>query len=180
MRGTIIRTLAAIGLGMALLAGAVAAAEALKEGDKAPDFDLKGSDGKTYKLSDFRGKQPVVLAWFPKAFTGGCTKQCTSYAKGNADLQKLNVAIFTASVDDAETNTKFAKSLGAEYPILSDPSKQVAQAYGVVHEGRPVPERWTFYIDKEGVIRAIDKQIKTEMAAEDTAAKLKELGLAGG
>jgi peroxiredoxin Q/BCP len=180
MRATMIRTAVAAGLGVALVTGAAWAAEELKVGDKAPDFELKGSDGKTYKLSDFRGKQPVVLAWFPKAFTGGCTKQCTSYARGNDGLKKLNVAVFTASVDDVDTNTKFAESLGAKYPILSDPSKKVAEAYGVVHEGRAVPERWTFYIDKEGTIRAIDKQIKTEMAAEDTAAKLKELGLAGG
>jgi peroxiredoxin Q/BCP len=179
MRATIKRAAVAL-LGTALVAGTALAAEELKVGDKAPDFELKGSDGKTYKLSDFRGKKPVVIAWFPKAFTGGCTKQCTSYAKGNAELQKLNVAIFTASVDDAETNAKFAKSLGAEYPILSDPTKEVARAYGVLPEGRPVTVRWTFYIDKEGVIRAVEKQIQTETAAEQTAAKLRELGLAGG
>ena len=176
MRGKF-RSLAAVGLGVMLAAGAAGAADELKVGDMAPDFELKGSDGKTYRLSDFRGKQPVVLAWFPKAFTPGCTKQCTAYAKGNDDLKKLNVAIFTASVDDPETNARFAKSLNAEYPILSDPTKKTAEAYGVVHEGRAVPERWTFYIDKEGIIRAIDKSIRTEMAAEDTAAKLKELGL---
>lgn len=155
-------------------------AEELKVGDKAPDFSLQASDGKTYKLSDFRGKKPVVIAWFPKAFTGGCTKECRSFAASSQALKSTNAAYFTASTDDVETNTKFAESLHADYPILSDPSKETARAYGVVHEGRKVPERWTFYIDKQGVIREIDKgvQSRTESAGQDVVAKLKDLGLA--
>ena len=61
---------------------------------------------------------------------------------------------------------------------MSDPGQSVAKAYGVVHAGRPVPERWTFYIDKEGIIRAIDKKVNTVHAAADAAARLKELGIA--
>lgn len=180
-RLTMARPLAALGLAVSLAAGAARADEP-KVGDKAPDFELKGSDGKTYKLADFRGKQPVVIAWFPKAFTGGCTKECKSFQTSNAALKGTGAAYFTASTDEVETNAEFARSLGLEYPILSDPSKKVAEAYGVVHEGRPVPERWTFYIDKEGVIREIDKgvQQRTETAGEDVVAKLKELGLTGG
>jgi peroxiredoxin Q/BCP len=170
-------TLAAAVLAGLLVAAMPALAADLKVGDKAPDFELKGSDGKTYKLSDFHGKKPVVLAWFPKAFTGGCTKQCTSYAKGSALLEPLNVAYFTASVDDAETNTKFAQSLDAKYPILADPTKKTAEAYGVLSP-RGSAQRWTFYIDKEGVVRGIDKQIQTEKAAEETVEELKTLKLA--
>ena len=174
---------ALLGLGsMALLAFAApsAAADAeLKVGDKAPDFSLPGSDGKTYTLSDFKGKQPVVIAWFPKAFTGGCTKECKSIHENSEKLKPLHVAYFTASVDTPELNAKFAKSLEVDYAILSDPSKKVATAYGVVHQGRAVAERWTFYIDKNGIIKAIDKDVQkcTEQAGEDIAAKVKELGL---
>ena len=155
-------------------------AEDLKVGDKAPDFALQGSDGKEYKLSDFKGKQAVVLAWFPKAFTPGCTKECKSLHENAAKLKPLGVAYFTASVDTPDQNKKFAESLSLDYPILSDPTKATAIAYGVVHEGRPVAERWTFYIDKDGVIREIDKgvQKRTEQAGEDVAAKVKELKLA--
>jgi peroxiredoxin Q/BCP len=169
-----------LALGLGLLLGAspagVFAAEP-KVGDKAPAFSLVGSDGKTYTLSDFKGKSAVVLAWFPKAFTGGCTAECKSFRADGQAIRKYNVAYFTASVDDAETNKKFAESLGLDFPILSDPTKQVAQEYGVVHEGRAVPERWTFYIDKEGVIRAIDKAVKTAQAGSDVATKLAELGV---
>jgi thioredoxin-dependent peroxiredoxin len=166
-------------LGLALMAGSASAADELKVGDKAPDFKLQGSDGKTYQLSDFKGKQAVVLNWFPKAFTGGCTAQCKSL-KAQSDLLKpLKVAYFTASVDKPEDNAKFAKSLDVDYPILSDPDKTAAKAYGVVSATRPVAQRWTFYIDKDGVIKAIDKNIKTAKAGEDVAAKVKELGLSG-
>jgi thioredoxin-dependent peroxiredoxin len=168
-----------LGLGAFAGFGSVNAAEGeLKVGDKAPAFELKGSDGKTYSLDQFKGKQAVVLNWFPKAFTGGCTAQCKSLRENSAALKPLNVAYFTASVDTPEYNKKFAESLDLDYPILSDPDKNVAKAYGVVHEGRPVPERWTFYIDKEGIIKKIDKEIKTKEAGTDVAKTIKELGLA--
>ena len=86
-----------------------------KVGDEAPDFELKGSDGKTYKLSDFKGKKPVVIAWYPKAFTPGCTKECKAVAEQGDEIRKFDVAYFTASVDDAETNKKFAESLTLDY-----------------------------------------------------------------
>jgi peroxiredoxin Q/BCP len=149
----------------------------LKVGDPAPDFSLQGSDGKMYKLSDFKGKKPVVVAWFPKAFTGGCTAECKSMKENSAALHKYDAAYFTASVDDPEKNKKFGESLGLDYPILSDPTKETAKAYGVVHPGREVAERWTFYIDKEGKIAAIDKTVKTTEHGKDIAAKLKEMGV---
>jgi thioredoxin-dependent peroxiredoxin len=167
------------GLGVALVA---MAADELKVGDKAPAFELKGSDGKTYKLEDFKGKKGVVIAWFPKAFTGGCTKECKSLKTGSDSLKKSNVAYFTASVDpvDGEKgNAAFAKSLDLDYPILSDPDKTVATAYGVLRPVGGFANRWTFYIDKEGVIREIDKKVNTKEAATDAAAKVKSLGIGG-
>lgn len=170
----------ALGLGLFNFAATTRAAdEELKVGDKAPDFSLPGTDGKTYSLADFKGKQAVVLAWFPKAFTGGCTKECRSIHLSGDKLKPLGIAYFTASVDTPEQNEKFAKSLELDYPILSDPSKKVAEAYGVVHPGREYAERWTFYIDKDGIIRGIDKAVqkRTDAAGEDIAAKVKEMKL---
>lgn len=173
---------ALLGLGIALAAATPAiAADAPKVGDKAPDFTLKGSDGKTYSLSDFKGKQGVVINWFPKAFTGGCTTQCKSLKANGEALKASGVAYFTASVDDAETNAKFAKSLDLDYPILSDPEKSTAKAYGVLN-ARGMSDRWTFYIDKEGVIKEIDTKINTKepkAAGVDVAAKVKSLGIGG-
>jgi thioredoxin-dependent peroxiredoxin len=165
-----------LAIGLALIAGAAAAE--LKVGDKAPDFSLQGSDGKTYTLDQFKGKSAVVVAWFPKAFTGGCTKECKSLRANSKALKELNVAYFTASVDPAEQNEKFAKSLDLDYPILSDPDKTVANAYGVMSP-RGFSNRWTFYIDKDGIIKEIDKKVNTAKAADDVISKVKSLGLTG-
>jgi peroxiredoxin Q/BCP len=166
-------------LGVVGIVGLARAAQGeLKVGDKAPEFSLKGSDGKTYSLSQFQGKKAVVLAWYPKAFTPGCTAECKSFHEQGEALKGLDVAYFTISVDTPEENKRFAESLKCDYPILSDPDKTVAKAYGVLNPSRGVANRWTFYIDKDGIIRAIDKMVKTSSAATDVAHKLKELGIA--
>jgi peroxiredoxin Q/BCP len=89
----------------------------------------------------------------------------------------FDVAYFTASVDTAEVNRKFAESLEVDYPILSDPDKAVAKAYGVVTAERANAFRWTYYIGKDGKILFIDKQVNTSTAGKDVAAKLAELGV---
>lgn len=164
------RTLLTVAVLFAVCGGVALAAPEV--GDKAPDFKLQASDGKAYSLSDFAGKRAVVIAWFPKAFTRGCTAECKNMRESGEAIRAYDVAYFTASVDDNEKNTAFAKSLDLDFPILSDPTKDTARAYGVVHEGRPVAERWTFYIGPDGVIQAIDKQVNTKEAAAEIAETL--------
>jgi thioredoxin-dependent peroxiredoxin len=151
----------------------------LKVGDMAPDFSLQGTDGKTHKLSDYRGKQAVVLAWFPKAFTQGCTIECKSLAENGGLIKKYDVTYFMASVDEIggeRGNQAFAAAHNADFPLLSDPTKKTAEAYGVLNE-RGFTNRWTFYIGKDGKIQAIDKDVNSRLAtsAQDMAAKLGEL-----
>ena len=149
----------------------------LKVGDMAPDFSRAASDGKTYKLSDFRGKKAVVVAWFPKAFTRGCTIECKSLAENGHLLKNYQVSYFMASVDPVEENTKFGAEHKADFPLLSDPTKEVATAYGVLNAERGLANRWTFYIGVDGRILAIDKAVKPDTSAQDMANKLKELGV---
>jgi peroxiredoxin Q/BCP len=167
-----------IAIGVVLAGSAGTASAQVSVGDKAPPFSLKGSDGKVYSLDQFKGKSAVVIAWFPKAFTGGCTRECKSLRENSKALHELNAAYFTASVDTPEENKKFAESLDLDYPILSDPDRSVASAYGVIQGSAPVARRWTFYIDKEGIIKEIDREVKPDQAGADVAAKLKSLGLA--
>ena len=87
------------------------------------------------------------------------------------------MAYFAASVDDAETNKRFAESLEADYPILSDPDKKAAAAYGVLMPERGFANRWTFYIGKEGKILFVDREVRPATAGQDIAAKLGELGV---
>ena len=158
------------------LAAACAPAHELKVGDPAPDFTLQASDGKTYTLSDFKGKQAVVLAWFPKAYTSGCTAECKSLAEHGDQVRKYDAAYFMISVDRLADNKGFAEQQHADFPLLSDPSKQTAEAYGVLSI-LGLPKRWTFYIGKDGKIQAIDQQVKPKTSAEDMAAKLRDLGV---
>ncbi len=175
-----------IGLGLVALLVGVATSYAigaeLKVGDPAPNFTLKATDGKTYKLSDFKGKKAVVLAWFPKAFTSGCTIECKSLAQNGHLLRKYDAAYFMASVDplEGEKGSKaFADAQKADFPLLSDPTKETATSYGVLRdfggELGVIAQRWTFYIGKDGRITAIDKAVKPATSAEDMATKLGEL-----
>ena len=176
------RALMTIGL-MAVLASATMAqapAVVLKVGDMAPDFTLKGSDGRTYTLADYRGKQAVVVAWFPKAFTNGCTTECKSLAANGDQIRKFDVAYFMASVDPLEGeqgNIAFAKAQGADFPLLSDADSTVATRYGVLTP-RAMANRWTFYIDKNGRIAYIDKAVNPPTSAEDMIARLGMLKVA--
>ncbi|MGK0442339.1 MAG: peroxiredoxin Q/BCP [Pseudohongiellaceae bacterium] len=146
----------------------------LEVGSVAPNFTLQGSDGQTYKLSDFRGKESVVLAWFPKAFTGGCTIECKSLAENGHLLKNFTATYFMASVDPIEKNIDFAKQQKADFPLLSDPTKKTAQEYGVLRESGTA-SRHTFYIGRDGKILAIDKNVKPATSAQDMAKMLAEL-----
>ncbi len=167
-------------LAITLLAGApvpsLAQSAGPQVGDMAPDFTLQASDGNTYTLADFRGEQAVVIAWYPKAFTRGCTIECKSLAENGDMIREYDVTYFMASVDPLEENIAFANEHKADFPLLSDPTKETATAYGVLG-GRQVASRWTFYIGKEGRILHIDKQVSPATSAEDMAARLGELGV---
>jgi peroxiredoxin Q/BCP len=173
----VLTVLTLAGLGFAALP---AAAGDLKVGDQAPNFKLQATDGKTYQLADFKGKESVVLAWFPKAFTQGCTIECKSLAEHGDMIKKYNAQYFMISVDPLDGdkgNKAFADTYHADFPLLSDPAKDTANAYGVLNAERGFANRWTFYIGKDGRITAIDKTVKPATSAEDMAATLKQLGV---
>ena len=168
-------------VGAFLIANAAPATD-LAIGDAAPDFELQASDGKTYHLADYKDRQAVALAWFPMAFTSGCTIECKSLADDGHLIEKYDVTYFMASVDpiDGEKGNKaFAKSQKAKFPILSDPTKKTAEAYGVLSP-QCYSMRWTFYIGKDGKIAFIDKDVASRLAtsAQDMAKKLGELKVA--
>lgn len=148
-----------------------------KVGDMAPDFTLPSNDGHTYTLSNYRGKQAVVLAWFPKAYTHGCTIECKSLAKNGHLIRKYNVTYFMISVDKLEDSKGFAKKYHADFPLLSDSTKKTAKAYDVLMPIVHVAKRRTFYIGKDGRILKIDTHIHPATSAEDIAKTLGELGI---
>jgi len=166
----------ATGVTNVALGRASASTVVLRVGDRAPEFVAQASDGATYRLTDFLGRKPIVIAWFPKAFTSGCTAECRSLATYGAALASANVQCFGASCDTPALNAEFADALGLPFPILSDPDRAMARAYGVL-TASGFASRCTFVIAIDGRIIHIDKQVRTSSHGSDVVARLMELGI---
>jgi len=144
-------------LAAALALSAQAGKTSLKVGDMAPDFQLSSSTGKPIKLSDFRGKQSVVLTFFPAAFTGGCTKEMTAYTAEIEKFRTHGAQVLAISTDNQPTLNHWAGELKSDYPYLSDFQRKISGEYGVLIPERGIANRTTFVIDQEGKIQHIDE-----------------------
>jgi peroxiredoxin Q/BCP len=123
----------------------------LREGDQAPDFELSGTGGKTYRLADYRGGK-LVLAFYPGDFTPTCTKQFCSYRDQGDRLDQLGAPMLGISPQSVDSHERFVTEHGLNVPLLSDTDKQVARSYGVVGLGGHV-RRSVFLVDADGVVR---------------------------
>ena len=121
-------------------------------GQPAPDFRLKGPGGQFVTLSEFRGRKNVVLVFYPLAFSPVCSHQLPTVQKDLARFERLDAVVFGVSVDSHWSNTAFARSLGVEFPLLSDFKREAMSAYGVLLGEAGYSGRATFVIDKEGHI----------------------------
>ena len=153
-----------------------ASTQPLQVGDKAPSYDLPGTDGRSHALPlPINADTPwTVLAWFPKAYTSGCTIECRSLAQNGHLIKKFNVRYFMLSVDPIETNKAFAADESADFPLLSDATTEIAEKYGVLSP-RGYAKRQTFYVDPQGTIQAIDRKVNPKTSAEDMAMYLLKL-----
>ena len=138
----------------------------------------KAATAKLTSWPTIAASRPLCWLGFPKAFTPGCTAECRVIAEHGDKLKKFDAAYFTISVDTPEKNKQFAGAVGADYPILADPTGNVAKSYGVTGFVQRWASRWTFYIGVDGKILYIDKNVQPSTAAEDIAERLKQLGVA--
>lgn len=149
----------------------------LAVGQPAPQFSLPGSDGKTIRLSDFRGRK-VVLYFYPKDDTPGCTKEACAFRDGIEEVRDCAAVVLGISPDSVESHKKFSHKFGLNFPLLSDVDKRVAQAYGVWKEktlyGRKFMgiERTTFLIDESGKISKIFSKVKVDGHLEEVLGEL--------
>src|SRR5262245_60289656 len=123
----------------------------VRVGDKAPTFELEGTGGRTYKLSDYR-ETGVILAFYPGDFTPVCTKQFCSYRDDGDRIEALGLPMLGISPQSVESHERFAEQNGLQVPLLYDPGKRVARAYGALGPGGFV-RRSIFLIDSEGIVR---------------------------
>src|ERR1041385_8594099 len=152
------------------------AAETPKVGDKAPNFEAKDQDGKTVKLSDFAGKQTVLLYFYPKDDTPGCTKEACGFRDRLDDLKKQGVAVLGVSRDDAESHKKFIAKENLNFPLLVDTDGKITEAYNAGMEGKKMSRRVSFLIDKSGkIVHVTDAPSADKHLAEmkDAVDKLK-------
>lgn len=147
----------------------------LKVGDLAPDFKLPDADGKFYSLSEYRGKKPVVIYFYPKADTPGCTKQACGIRDKWSEFEKNGIQVLGISVDSREALKNFEEKYSLNFPLLSDETKEVCKTYGVLNS-LAFASRVTFIIDKEGKIAHIIEKVNVETHSKevlDFAMKLK-------
>jgi peroxiredoxin Q/BCP len=147
-------------------------ANKLKEGDKAPDFAVKDGEGNTVRLKDLRG-QKVVLYFYPKDDTPGCTKEACAFRDSFAKFKKRGIEVLGVSLDSEKSHQKFAEKFDLPFRLLADTERKVADAYGTYGEkkfmGRKYMgvHRMTFLIDEKGKIKKIYEKVKPESHADE-------------
>ena len=149
----------------------------VEEGKPAPDFELTTDAGESVKLSDYRGKT-VVLYFYPKDDTPGCTKQACGIRDAYSEFQQRGAVVLGVSPDDQTSHVKFKEKYGLPFTLLADPDHKVAEDYGVWGEKKAYGktymgvERSTFLIDSEGNVARVMRKVKPDTHADDVLAAL--------
>ena len=146
-------------------------------GQKAPDFTLQDQHGKEVRLSDFLGKK-VVLYFYPKDNTPGCTKQACAFAAAYEDFRRQDIAVIGISKDSVASHAKFAEKYNLPFVLLADPERKAIEPYGVWQEKKMCGKvsmgvvRTTFIMDENGIITHILPKVKPDTNAEEILAYL--------
>ncbi|MCB5943314.1 thioredoxin-dependent thiol peroxidase [Acidocella sp. KAb 2-4] len=153
----------------------------LAEGDKAPDFSLPATGGRTVSLASLKGK-PFVLYFYPRADTPGCTKEACAFQDGLPEFSKLDVTVIGVSKDSMKALEKFAEKYSLQFPLASDPEAEVINAYGAWQEksmyGKKYMgiERSTVLVDAKGKVAKLWPKVKVAGHAEEVLAAVQALG----
>jgi thioredoxin-dependent peroxiredoxin len=144
----------------------------LKEGDAAPDFETRDAEGNAVKLSDLRGRK-VVLYFYPKDDTPGCTKEACSFRDSFAEFRSRGIEVLGVSTDDEKSHRKFAEKFSLPFRLLADTDHSVADLYGVYGEKQFMGRKYmgvarkTFLIDEEGRLRKVFDKVKVDEHADE-------------
>ncbi|HKT22211.1 MAG TPA: peroxiredoxin [Nitrososphaerales archaeon] len=145
-------------------------------GARAPDFTLEGPDGRTVSLHDYAGSKNVVIYFYPKDFTAGCTAETKAFGENYDAILDLGAEILGISSDSAESHGSFAQECGAKFPLLADVGGKVRELYGAKGSLGLVPGRITFVIDKQGVVRHVfSSQLRPRQHITEAVEALKSI-----
>jgi peroxiredoxin Q/BCP len=147
----------------------------LDVGDKGPDFSLMDERGRLVSLRDYLGKKVVILYFYPKDFTPGCTAEACSFRDDYKVFEERGAVVVGVSLDSVESHMKFSEKYNLPFLLLSDSRKEVAKAYGVLGTGGFLAKRVTFVIDKEGKIAAVFPKVDVKHHSEEVLKVLDEL-----
>lgn len=150
--------------------------DAARTGERAPEFEAKDQDGNTVSLASFRGK-PVVLYFYPKDDTPGCTAEACSFRDSMAILRDRGIVVLGVSVDSEESHEKFVSKYKLNFTLLSDRKKSIVRAYGA-QSPFGTAKRETYIIGPDGIIKYVFPHVSTKTHANDVLKKVEELGLA--
>ena len=147
----------------------------MKVGDTAPDFSLLNENGISVSLRDYLGKKVVVLYFYPKDFTSGCTAEACSFRDDYKLYEDKGAVVIGVSLDSVESHSKFSEEYKLPFFILSDNNKETAKAYGVLGVGGFLAKRVTFIIDKDGKITHLFPRVDVKHHSEEVLKALEEL-----
>jgi peroxiredoxin Q/BCP len=148
----------------------------VKVGDRAPDFTLQAQDGRMVSLHDYTGSKNVVLYFYPKDFTMGCTIETKAFGESYDEVLAVGAEVLGISSDSEESHGRFADECGAEFPLLADTGGGVREAYGAKSSFGFVPGRVTFVIDKRGIIRHVfSSQMRPKQHVSEAVEALKHI-----
>lgn len=143
----------------------------LREGDPAPDFTLESDTGEAVTLSSLRGR-PVVLYFYPKDHTPGCTRQACGIRDAWAEFQRAGAQVYGVSADTAASHERFKAKYSLPFPLLADPEHTLGERYGVEQEGKRSYQRSTFVIDADGNVAKIMRRVNPDRHADEVLAAL--------
>jgi thioredoxin-dependent peroxiredoxin len=144
----------------------------VEEGKPALDFELENDTGEKVRLSDLRGK-PVVLYFYPKDDTPGCTRQACGIRDAYAEFERAGAVVLGVSADTQASHEKFKSKYSLPFTLLADPEHELGEPYGVAQDGKSSYERSTFVIDAEGNVARIMRRVNPERHADDVLAALR-------
>ncbi|MDA4126233.1 MAG: peroxiredoxin [Thaumarchaeota archaeon] len=148
----------------------------VKVGDKAPDFALESQDRRIVALHDYMGSKNVVLYFYPKDFTPGCTAETKTFSENYDAVLGMGAEVLGISSDSADSHGSFARECGATFPMLADKDGRVRESYGVKSSLGLAPGRVTFVIDKEGIVRHVfSSQLRPRQHVSEAIEALKAL-----